>query len=130
MISYRVEEKLIALHCSQYSEDIWYRLSLLESPNTSPVRTPKSTARGRMRSKLLFTFRDNRYALFKVICSLHPLAFMLTSNCLHPFTCYQADLVRLPFERRRGASQYQPFYPCAICLKGQVCVNCRRATEF
>ena len=35
-----------------------FRLSLLESPNSScSVRTPKSTGRGRIRSKLLFTFQ-------------------------------------------------------------------------
>ena len=98
----------------------WYRLSLLESPNTSSVRTPKSTARGRMRSKLLFTFRDdNRYALSKLFVpctysrsSLLPIVYIL-SPAIRPTLCAS------PLKGDEEPANINPFTPAPSVLRAR-----------
>jgi len=92
------------------------RLSLLESPNTSSVRTPKSTARGRMRSKLLFTFRDDNRP---TLCA-SPLKGDEEPANINPFTpapsvlrarareSSQSDFSDCPFEGGDSSQEKQP----------------------
>jgi len=94
------------------------RLSLLESPNSScSVRTPRSTGRGRLRSKLLFTFQGEcvRPTLYA-----SPLKGDEEPANINPFTpapppmrlrareSSQSDLSDCPFEGGDSSQEKQP----------------------
>lgn len=93
------------------------RLSLLESPNSScSVRTPKSTGRGRIRSKLLFTFQGE--CTRPTLCaSPLPQGNEEPAN-INPFTpapppmrareSSQSDLSDCPFEGGDSSQEKQP----------------------
>jgi len=94
------------------------RLSLLESPNTScSVRTPRSTARGRLRSKLLFTFQGE--CARPTLCA-SPLEGNEEPANINPFTpapppirlrareSSQSDMSDCPFEGGDSSQEKQP----------------------